>query len=67
MNWVAKLDRWVAKYSGFNDVLLAIILVMVISLMIVPVPPAMLDALISLNLTISVVMFMMSKYIPNVL
>ena len=67
MNWVAKLDRWVAKYSRFNDVLLAIILVMVISLMIVPVPPAMLDALISLNLTISVVMFMMSLYIPNVL
>ena len=67
MNWVAKLDRWVAKYSRFNDVLLAIILVMVISLMIVPVPPTMLDALISLNLTISVVMFMMSLYIPNVL
>ena len=67
MNWVSKLDRWVAKYSRFNDVLLAIILVMVISLMIVPVPPAMLDALISLNLTISVVMFMMSLYIPNVL
>ena len=67
MNWVAKLDRWVAKYSRFNDVLLAIILVMVISLMIVPVPPVMLDALISLNLTISVVMFMMSLYIPNVL
>ena len=67
MNWVSKLDRWVAKYSRFNDVLLAMILVMVISLMIVPVPPAMLDALISLNLTISVVMFMMSLYIPNVL
>ena len=67
MNWVAKLDRWVAKYSRFNDVLLAIILVMVISLMIVPVPSTVLDALISLNLTISVVMFMMSLYIPNVL
>ena len=67
MNWVARLDRWVAKYSRFNDVLLALVLVMVISLMIVPVPPVMVDALIALNLTISVVMFMMSLYIPNVL
>ena len=67
MNWVANLDRWIAKYSRFNDVLLAIILVMIISLMIVPVPPTLVDALISLNLTISVVLFMMSLYIPNVL
>ena len=67
MNWVASLDRLIAKYSRFNDIVLAMILVMIISLMIVPVPPALVDALIALNLTISVVLFMMSLYIPNVL
>jgi len=67
VNWVASLDRLIAKYSRFNDIVLAMILVMIISLMIVPVPPAIVDALIALNLTISVVLFMMSLYIPNVL
>ena len=67
MNLIATFDRWITKYSRFNDVLLAVVLVMIISLMIVPVPPSFLDALISFNLTISVVLFMMSLYIPNVL
>ena len=67
MNLIATFDRWITKYSRFNDVLLAVVLVMIISLMIVPVSPSFLDALISFNLTISVVLFMMSLYIPNVL
>ena len=67
MNWVASFDRFISKYSRFNDVFLAMVLVMIISLMIVPVPSYLVDALIALNLTISVVLFMMSLYIPNVL
>lgn len=67
MNWVSKLDYFVAKYSRFNDVVLAMLIVMVITLMIVPVPSFMVDALISINLTISVIMLMMALYVPNVL
>ena len=67
MNWVLSLERTVNKYSRFNDVFLAILVVMIISLMIVPVPTYLLDALLSLNLTISIVLLMMALYIPNVL
>ena len=34
MNLIATFDRWITKYSRFNDVLLAVVLVMIISLMI---------------------------------
>ncbi len=67
MNWVLSLERTINKYSRFNDVFLAILVVMIIALMIVPVPTHVLDALLSLNLTISVVLLMMALYIPNVL
>ncbi|MGX8717361.1 MAG: FHIPEP family type III secretion protein, partial [bacterium] len=67
MNWAFSLERIIAKYSRFNDVVLAFLVVTIISLMIVPVPSYLVDALIALNLTISVVLLMMSLYIPNVL
>lgn len=67
MNWAFSLERIIAKYSRFNDVFLAFLVVTIISLMIVPVPSYLVDALIALNLTISVVLLMMSLYIPNVL
>ena len=67
MNWAFSLERFIAKYSRFNDVFLAFLVVTIISLMIVPVPSYLVDALIAVNLTISVVLLMMSLYIPNVL
>lgn len=67
MNWAFSLERLITKYSRFNDVVLAFLVVTIISLMIVPVPSYLVDALIALNLTISVVLLMMSLYIPNVL
>ena len=67
MNWAFSLERIITKYSRFNDVVLAFLVVTIISLMIVPVPSYLVDALIALNLTISVVLLMMSLYIPNVL
>ncbi len=67
MSFVNTLQRVVTKYSRFNDIILAVLLVMIIALMIVPVPSYMVDALLALNLTISVVLLMMSLYIPDVL
>ena len=67
MNWAFSIERAISKYSRFNDIVLAFLVVTIISLMIVPVPSYMVDALIAVNLTISVVLLMMSLYIPNVL
>lgn len=67
MNWAFSIERAISKYSRFNDIILAFLVVTIISLMIVPVPSYMVDALIAVNLTISVVLLMMSLYIPNVL
>lgn len=67
MNWAFSIEHFITKYSRFNDIVLAFLVVTIISLMIVPVPSSLVDALIALNLTISVILLMMSLYIPNVL
>ncbi|MDR1255062.1 MAG: type III secretion system export apparatus subunit SctV [Puniceicoccales bacterium] len=67
MSFVGSIEKTVAKVSRFNDVLLAVLVVMIIALMIVPVPSYILDGLIALNFTISIILLMMALYIPNVL
>ena len=67
MNFFLKVDQLISRFSKFNDVLLAFLVVMVISLMIIPVPLFLVDALLALNMTISIVLLMMALYIPNVL
>ncbi|MDR0755563.1 MAG: type III secretion system export apparatus subunit SctV [Puniceicoccales bacterium] len=67
MNFIGSIEKTVSKVSRFNDVLLAVLVVMIIALMIVPVPSYILDGLIALNFTISIVLLMMALYIPNVL
>ena len=67
MTILTSLDKVVSKISRFNDVILAFLVVMIIGLMIVPVPTFILDGLLALNLTISVILLMMALYLPNVL
>ncbi|MDR1665623.1 MAG: type III secretion system export apparatus subunit SctV [Puniceicoccales bacterium] len=67
MSLAANIEKSVAKVSRFNDVFLAVVVVMVIALMIVPIPSHILDALLAVNLTVSVLLLMMALYIPNVL
>ncbi|MDR2396343.1 MAG: type III secretion system export apparatus subunit SctV [Puniceicoccales bacterium] len=67
MSFVGSIEKTVSKVSRFNDVLLAVLVVMIIALMIVPVPSYVLDGLIALNFTISIILLMMALYIPNVL
>ncbi|MDR1595625.1 MAG: type III secretion system export apparatus subunit SctV [Puniceicoccales bacterium] len=57
----------VSKISRFNDVILAFLVMMVIVLMIIPVPTHVLDCLLGLNLTISVLLLMLSMYIQRTL
>lgn len=62
-----KLQGTIMRGTRYNDLVLAALIVLVIALMIMPVPPAMLDVLLALNLAISSVLLMMSLYIPGVL
>ena len=57
----------VKNFSRFNDIILAILVMMIISLMIIPIPPAVLDCLLAVNLTLSVMLLMLSLYIPRTL
>ncbi|ORC52879.1 EscV/YscV/HrcV family type III secretion system export apparatus protein [Burkholderia sp. A27] len=47
-----------------GEVAIASLIVAVISLMILPLPPFLIDALLGLNITISVVLLMVTMYIP---
>lgn len=53
--------------SRNSDILLAVMVVSVISLLIIPVPKIVLDLLLAINLTLSVSLLMISLYIPGVL
>ena len=48
-----------------HDLLLALLIVAVIALMILPLPPFVLDTLIALNLSLSVILLMVSLYIGS--
>ena len=54
-------------FSRFGDLVLAILVVCIIGLLIIPLPTAMVDHLISINLMISTVMLMLSLYLPRAL
>lgn len=57
----------VKNLSRFNDIILAFLVMMIISLMIIPIPTWLLDCLLAVNLTISVMLLMLSLYIPRTL
>ncbi len=53
--------------SRYSDFVLAGLVVVIISMLIIPVPPFLLDLLIVLNMAISVVLLLLAIYIPNAL
>ena len=67
MNAGAVLQRVVLRGTKYNDVFLAFAVVLIVALMIIPVPPEVLDVLLATNLTGSVILIVTSMYIPSVL
>ncbi|MGE5707941.1 MAG: FHIPEP family type III secretion protein, partial [Bacteroidota bacterium] len=53
------------KNSLVNDAALTVIVVSIIAILIVPLPPPMLDALIIINLMIAVIILMVSLYLTK--
>ena len=58
------LSQTIGRYS---DLLMAGLVVTIISMLIIPVPPVVLDLLIVLNMSISVLLLLLAIYIPNAL
>lgn len=67
MSFKANVSKAIASVSSYNDIFLACVVVAVIMLMIVPVPDFIFDALLALNLSMSISLLMLALYIPRVL
>ncbi len=58
------LQQTIGRYS---DLLLAFLIVIILGMLIVPVPPFILDILMVINISISVILLLLAIYIPNAL
>ena len=61
---MASKNAFLAKYS---DIVLAIVVIAIIGLMIVPLPTMVLDVLLTINISLSVIIPLISIYIPHAL
>ncbi len=53
--------------SKYSDIVLALVVVAIVGMMIVPLPTLLLDVLLTLNISISVVLLLISLYVPTAL
>jgi type III secretion protein V len=63
----AGIQRCIFKLTRYNDIILAGLIVAIISLMILPLPTPLVDALIATNLSLAVILLMLAIYIPSAL
>lgn len=59
------IGKWLTLVALRQDVVLAIILLMAVFMMIVPLPTGLVDLLIAVNLSVSIILLMMSLYIRD--
>ncbi len=57
-------SRFLNRYS---DIVLAVLVVAIVGMMIVPLPTLLLDILLTLNISLSVVILLISLYVPHAL
>jgi type III secretion protein V len=62
---MTQLKRFLILASQRNDLILAVLLIAIIFMMIIPLPPAVMDMLQALNLGISAVLLMVAVYIRS--
>ncbi|MEN9798725.1 MAG: hypothetical protein RL653_2421, partial [Pseudomonadota bacterium] len=53
--------------SRYSDLVLAVVVVAIVGMMIVPLPTGLLDVLLTLNISISVILLLISLYVPHAL
>ncbi len=59
------LQKWLLIIAARQDIMLAAMLLLAVFMMIIPLPTWLVDFMIALNLTISVILLMMALYIRN--
>ncbi|NLY41594.1 MAG: EscV/YscV/HrcV family type III secretion system export apparatus protein, partial [Desulfovibrionales bacterium] len=67
MNAFAIARSAVGMVTRHNDISIVLLVVIVITLMILPLPTTLIDALIGLNMALSFIMLMMSMYVRSAL
>ncbi len=55
------------RLSGFSDMIAAIFVVIVVVMMIVPLPPALIDLLIAINISMALAIVITTLYVPRAL
>lgn len=58
-------NRFMKLFTGSSDFMLAFMVFVIISMIIIPLPPEILDVLISINLTAALILVMVSLYISK--
>jgi type III secretion protein V len=53
--------------NKYSDIVLALVVIAIVSMMIVPLPTFLLDLLLSVNISLSVIILLISLYIPTAL
>ena len=54
------------KLPGVGEAGIAVLLIAIVSLMILPLPPTIIDGLLAINITISVTLLMVTLYVSNI-
>ncbi len=62
---MSRFEKIINTITRYNDITLVVMIVFVIALMILPMPTYLVDGLIATNLSISVLMLLMSMYIKS--
>lgn len=53
--------------NRYSDLLLALLVIVIVGMMIIPLPTWLIDILLTINITLGVVLLLISLYIPNAL
>ncbi len=53
--------------TRYSDIILALLVISIIGIMIIPIPPFLMDIFLATNMTLAVTLLMASLYIPNAL
>lgn len=63
MNRTRRVSDWLRAAAGRQDIVLAALLLVTVLMIIIPMPPSVMDLLIALNLGVSLLLLMMALYI----
>src|SRR5918997_523665 len=56
-----------AFINRYSDIVLAILVISIVGMMIVPLPTGLLDVLLTANISLSVILLLISLYVPHAL